>query len=421
MVELTRENGQLGPLFAGQHEDKSDKYLKSVPLAYRLRPLDRSEFIGIEDLSKKYPQLRKNVIGSTIFFGPPGCGKTTLAKVLAGNRQFFTFNAVLEGVPALKKLMQSARQCPTPPIIFVDEIHRFNKAQQDSLLPYVESGDFILFGATTELPQIGLNKALLSRVQVINLGKVSDKTMNGILNRAAKKENLNISNEFLKLIVELSGGDARRALGAIEYLQNTDSNDGQIEIEKLREYLLSNARLYDKNQDRHYDVISAFIKSMRGSDPNSAILWLAVMIDGGEDPVFIARRLVIFASEDIGNADPRALMIATSALTGVQNIGMPEARIILAQATTYLASTVKSNASYLSIDKALSYVRERATIEVPTHLRNTHPDKKNYKYPHSFDGHFVKQKYSNVEEKFYCPTEIGQEKFLKCRLSELWD
>jgi putative ATPase len=393
------------------------------PLAHRVRPHDFQDFKGQEKIFKKYPFLKEEELPSLIFWGPPGSGKTTLAQVLANHRglELYTFNAVLGGVADLKKLIAKAKEVQDfyqkRAVIFVDEIHRFNKAQQDALLPFVEKGEFIFIGATTEHPKTSINRALLSRVHLITLEKLSSDALCAILKTAIEKEERQISDELLETISKLADGDARFALNALEsVLLRGDSPSP----EELKEILGGGSRHYDKDKDRHYDVISAFIKSLRGSDPDAALLYLAIMLDGGEDPKFIARRLVVFASEDVGNADPQALTLAISGLHATEAIGMPEARINLAQVTTYLASTQKSNASYKGINEALSFVKERTTIEVPTHLRNHHPDAKNYKYPHNYEGSYVSQQYSPQNTpRFYQPKEIGTEAKIKARLEKL--
>ncbi len=394
------------------------------PLAFSSRPKSFEEFVGQKEIFSRFPFLLTKNFPSTIFFGPPGSGKTTLAYLLAENsgKDMFLFNAVLGGVAELKKLIQSAIEIKEglgkDSIIFIDEIHRFNKAQQDALLPHVEKGNFTLIGATTENPRSSINPALLSRIQIIPLKKLSENDILTILRNICKKNNLEIEDKALELISDYSHGDARTALNILEVVATSKV---KLDLLQIKNIILENAREYDKNKNRHYDIISAFIKSMRGSDPDAALLYLAIMLDGGEDPVFIARRLVIFASEDVGNADPSALSLATSALLAVSNIGMPEARINLAQATTYLASTVKSNAAYNAINAALEFVSQNSSIEIPDHLKNYPPKgTKPYLYPHSYPGHYVKQEYTKGKiPKFYLPTEMGREKFLKERLEKL--
>lgn len=393
------------------------------PLAHRIRPLEFSEFIGHSEIFQKYPYLKQENFPSIILYGPSGTGKTTLARLLAGRSQkeFYTFNAVLGGVADLKKMISEAESLRETTgkrsIIFIDEIHRFNKAQQDALLPYIEVGSFTLIGATTENPRVSVNKALLSRMHIIELKILNTDSIESILHNALKKSELTFEAKLVHTIASYAGGDARVALNSLEAALELENPTP----ESVKQLIIENARAFDKGGNRHYDVISAFIKSMRGSDPQAAILWLAVMIDGGEDPVFIARRLVIFASEDVGNADPTALTLAMNALSAVSQIGMPEARIILAQATTYLASTFKSNAAYLAINEALEFVKSTATIEVPNHLRNyPPPNSKAYLYPHNFENHWVKQDYApSGTPDFYRPTKEGREEGIKKRLDSL--
>ncbi len=391
----------------------------TLPLAAEARPQTLADFLGQEALIKILSSLNLSELPHLIFWGPPGTGKTTICHILANlsKHKLYTFNAVLAGIPELRKLIQEAldyqSQQQKKAIIFIDEIHRFSKSQQDALLPYLESGSFILLGATTEYPQTSLNRAILSRVRCLELKALTQKNIADILNSALAAKELAASTELIQLITEYANGDARVALGHLEMLINLKTDLTKPDLTTIKEQLLQNARLFDKDSDRHYDVISAFIKSIRGSDTDASLLWLAVMIDGGEDPVFIARRLMIAASEDVGNADPRALQLATNAHYAVSQIGMPEARIILAQATTYLAQAPKSNASYLAIDQALAYVQNNPTIQVPTHLRNHHPDKKNYLYPHSYSHHWTKQTYAPVPtQTFYHSSDIGMEKVL---------
>ncbi len=405
-------------LFSNQNEP-----LTRTPLPHKVRPKSLEDFFGQEAIFKRYPFLKGKEIPGLILWGPPGSGKTTLAEILAHTTEstLYSFNAVLGGVADLKKVIAEAKESQQlygkKAIIFVDEIHRFNKAQQDALLPYVEKGEFSFIGATTENPKVSVNKALLSRIQIVHLNKIPANAMLDILKRAVEIEKKPIAEKWLNLIAEAADGDARYALNTLDslWLQGREITD-----EIMSEVLSGGNRSYDRDKDRHYDVISGFIKSIRGSDPSAALLYLAIMIDGGEDPMFIARRLVISASEDIGNADPQALTLAISGLQAVQQIGMPEARICLAQVTTYLASTVKSNAAYLGVDEALDYIRSRPTVEVPTHLRNHHPDIKNYKYPHSFPNHHVKQDYvPKGTPDFYRPTDQGTEKKISERLKSL--
>ncbi|MEE2671295.1 MAG: replication-associated recombination protein A [Bdellovibrionota bacterium] len=383
-----------------------------APLAYRLRPASIEDFFGQAQIRKKIENLDADNLPHIVFNGPPGCGKTTLANLLAKmfGKQLLAFNAVLGGVKELRVLIEEAKNnllAGNRTIIFIDEIHRFNKAQQDALLPYLESGEFILFGATTENPNTSLNPAIISRVQRWRLSELSTNELRDIIKSACKKIDLDLNDETIEFLAANNNGDARAALNQIERLEQNKDKDLN-DLNFLKEYLVESYRVYD--DARHYDVISAFIKSVRGSDVNASLLWLAVMLEEGEDIEFIARRLIILASEDIGNADPRGLQMATSAHYAIKQIGMPEARIILSQVTTYLALAPKSNASYLAIDEALAYVRNNPMVPVPTHLRNHHPDKKNYRYPHAHANHWIEQKYMPEELKFYQSSDLAYEK-----------
>lgn len=400
------------------------EYDKNRPLAYLSRPKTLKNFIGQPQLTKRVNQLNFKKLPHIIFYGPPGCGKTTMAHIMANESQLkeYPFNAVLGGVNDLRKIIKQAKislnENGKKSIIFIDEIHRFNKAQQDALLPYLEDGTFILFGATTENPNNCLNQAILSRVQRWPLYGLTENDITQILYEALEdprsKSSFTCQDSCKKSLIlylaKHANGDARSALNQLETLiQNNDNIKNLSASEIIKNYLFDNRR-YDKNNERHYDVISAFIKSVRGSDVDSSVLWLAVMLDGGEDIEFIARRLIILASEDIGNADPRALNIATSAHYAIKQIGMPEARIILSQATAYLANAPKSNASYMAINKAIDFIQNNPTQEVPLHLRNNHPDRKHYKYPHDFHNHWIQQEYSPSENTFYVSSHLGYEK-----------
>lgn len=389
---------------------------KSAPLAHRVRPISLDDFVGQSNIINRLKNLDFKYLPHIILYGPPGSGKTTLAQILANKLECETFNfsAVLGGVKDLRDIISKTEELLVHEgkrsVIFIDEIHRFNKAQQDALLPHLENGKFILLGATTEYPQTSLNQAILSRVQTWKLAAHSEEDIEKILLNVLLAESFELPDDVIKFIAKHNNGDARSALNQIENLLIKKDEITGLESSKIiKRYLFSNRR-YDKNSDRHYDVISAFIKSVRGSDVDAALLWLAVMLDGGEDVDFIARRLMILASEDIGNADPRAIQIAASVHYTIKQIGMPEARIPLAQATVYLAKAPKSNAAYLAIDNALRFVRENPTVEVPTHLRNHHPDKKNYLYPHSYENHYVDQDYKLGNEKFYESSRLAYEK-----------
>lgn len=407
---------------------------KNQPLAERMRPQNLKDFVGQEkifNLLKK--MIESGNLPSMIFFGAPGTGKTSLAKIIANTIEgnFVKINAALSGISELRGIVKDAADNRSfyhkNTILFIDEIHRFNKSQQDFLLPYVEDGRIILIGATTENPFFEVNGALLSRVKIIRLEKLSTDDIKEILIRAVEKEKFLAEDEALDIIADFSDGDARIALNILEQL----SFEEKISVENLKKILGERVQKYDKSGDNHFDTASAFIKSMRGSDANAAIYYLAKMIDGGEDLKFIARRIVICAAEDVGNADPQALILANSAAQAAQFVGLPEARIILAQAVTYIAGAPKSNASYLAIDSALNDIKNTKNVgEVPKHLRDSHykgakffGNGKNYKYPHDFENHFVKQEYlpkNFSEKKYYNPTENGHEKKIKNYLEKIW-
>ena len=367
---------------------------------------------------------------SLIFYGAPGTGKTTLAKIIANTTasDFVKVNAALSGIGDLRGIVKEAEDrrkfYRKQTILFIDEIHRFNKGQQDFLLPYVEDGRITLIGATTENPFFEVNAALLSRVKIVRLEKLSTDDIKKILIRAVDKEKFIVEERALEIIADFADGDARMALNLLEQA----SFAGKISVETLSELLGEKIRRYDKRGDNHYDTASAFIKSMRGSDADAAIYYLAKMIDGGEDLNFIARRIVICAAEDVGNADPQALILANAAAQAAQFVGLPEARIILAQAVTYIAGAPKSNAAYLAIDKALADVKNFQG-EVPKHLRDTHykgaktfGNGVGYKYPHDFENHFVKQQYlpDKISVRYYEPPAQGYEAQIKQRLDDFW-
>jgi len=422
----------------------------SQPLAERMRPQDLAEFIGQDHLLGKGKVLeiaiKTDNLMSLILWGPPGIGKTTLARIMAAETksEFHSISAVTSGVKDIRQIIEKAKyniiNFNRKTIVFIDEIHRFNKAQQDALLQSVEEGTILLIGATTENPSFEVISALLSRCKVFKLEPLHSNELGKIVERALNKDkflsaiNVGFEKGALEALIQNANGDARIALNVLELsvkiLSDTDQKDIVIDLETIKQTYQNQLTIYDKTGDYHYDMISAFIKSLRGSDPDASIYWLARMLNGGEDPKFIARRLIILASEDIGNAHPHALTLATSAFTAVNYIGMPEARIILAQVTTYLASVPKSNASYQAIEKAMTFVKSSKVEPVPLHLRNA-PTKlmkdfsygKNYKYPHDFDGNFVDQSYlpQSLKHKiFYEPGENGFEKTLAERLKNLW-
>ena len=416
------------------------------PLAERVRPRTLDAMAGQEHLVGKNGPLRKFLASaqmpSMIFWGPPGSGKTTLAEICAAslNYRFEQLSAIDSGVKDVRKALENAekaRRAGHRSILFIDEIHRFNKSQQDTLLHAIEQGLIVLIGATTENPSFEVNGALLSRMQVYILKPLGPDEIEAVIRRALEEDSLfkglSIEITGLDFLLQFSGGDARKALNAVEAaisLLPKDATKIVLNRELLEEALQHKAPIYDKGGENHYDIISAFIKSMRGSDPDAALFWLARMIQGGEDPKFIARRMVIFASEDIGNADPYAITLAISVFQAVTMIGLPEARINLAQGVTYLASAPKSNASYQGINEAMSDATVKQDLVVPLHLRNA-PTKlmkaegygAGYHYPHSYPGHFVAQHYfpESMEPKaYYRPGDEGREKYIRERLSQIW-
>ncbi|MBK7588192.1 MAG: replication-associated recombination protein A [Bacteroidetes bacterium] len=353
----------------------------SLPLAERLRPVTLSQLIGQQHLTAQGSMLQKaleiNKVPSMILWGPPGVGKTTIANIIAHSldRPFYTLSAISSGVKDVRAVIEKA-STEQEVILFIDEIHRFNKGQQDALLYAVEKGIITLIGATTENPSFEVNSALLSRCQVYILKSLTTDDLSQLLHHALQVDvvlqTMNITIEEEQALIQLSGGDARKLLNLLELVVNNLSNENEITITNERVMLIAqnNIALYDKNGEQHYDIISAFIKSMRGSDPNAAVYWLARMIAGGEDVKFIARRMIIFASEDIGNANPNALLLANATFESVNKIGYPEARIILSQCAIYLATSVKSNASYMAIETALAWVKSHGDLPVPLHIRN---------------------------------------------------
>jgi putative ATPase len=411
-----------------------------IPLAERMRPQTLEHFVGQQHLVGPGRVLRQMLeqgkVQSMILWGPPGVGKTTLAQILAGiaGMHFYTLSAIDSGVKEVRSVIERAR-LDGHALLFIDEIHRFNKAQQDSLLGAVEKGIITLIGATTENPSFEVISALLSRCQVYILESLSADELQSIVLQALSEDEIlkkrQIIIEEWEALLRLSGGDARKLLNLLELVVDA-LPDGQHTIGNafVQQTVQQKMALYDKGGEQHYDIISAFIKSMRGSDPNGAVYWLARMIEGGEEPRFIARRMVIFASEDIGNANPNALLLATSAFQAVEMIGYPECRIILAQAATYLASSVKSNASYMAIGNTQSLVRQTGDLPVPLHLRNA-PTKlmkeldygKEYAYPHDFPGNFVPQEYlpdALSGKKLYQPGASPAEQRMSEYLRHCW-
>ena len=426
-------------------EDKKTD-LSKLPLAVRMRPRALDEFIGQAHILGKGKLLRRAIeadrLSSVVLFGPPGVGKTSPAWCIANltKAYYAAVNATTSNVEELRKVISAAKQreanAGRKTILFIDEIHRFNKAQQDVLLPDVEDGNPILVGATVHNPFFSLAAPLLSRSLVCELKSLKENEILQILNSALKdgerglgKLKVNAEKKALEFLAKTCEGDARRALNALEVgvLTTPKSKDGQInfDLEAAQESIQKKAVVYDSDEDAHYDTASAFIKSMRGSDPDAAIYWMAKMLYSGEDPRFIARRVCILAAEDVGNADPLALVLANAALQISEFVGMPEARIPLAQAVIYVSSAPKSNASYLAIDKAMQDIENKKVQEVPDHLKDTTGDAealghgKGYKYAHDYPGHFVKQKYTRKKVRYYEPTNIGYEAKIKERLDKI--
>ena len=419
------------------------------PLADRMRPETLDAFVGQEHLVGSGRVLRKIIEGdepaSMIFWGPPGVGKTTLAKIIAHETQaaFFAISAVTSGLADVRKIIEQARVnregLGKRTIFFIDEIHRFNKAQQDALLHSVEDGTVVLIGATTENPSFEVIAPLLSRCRVYKLESLNEEEIKRIVDRALQQDQvlmqagLEISDEVKDALIGLSGGDGRIALNGLELCSRLTPKKGgkrEVTLNILQEAMQKQTLMYDKKGDFHYDTISAFIKSMRGSDPDAAVYWMARMLEAGEDPLFIARRMVILASEDVGNADPQALVVANAAFQAVHSVGMPEARIILSQAATYLASAPKSNAAYVAINEAQEEVKTGRPEAVPLHMRNA-PTKlmkeqgysDGYKYAHDYEGGFTEQDHlpPRLKDKiYYRPKNIGEEKNIKQRLEKWW-
>ena len=417
------------------------------PLAQRMRPRSFDEFAGQQEAVGRGKYLRQMIerdqVPSLILYGPPGTGKTTLAQMIAGmtHSEFKKLNAVAAGIGDIRRIVDEAAEqrkfYQKRTIVFIDEIHRFNKSQQDVLLPYVEDGRLTLIGATTENPFFEVNHALLSRVRIVRLYQLTEAELVRILRQALTdterglgRQRLQCADEVLAAVAGLAGGDAGMALNVLEQAASMTADGGTITLELLQGIAGERLQSYDKKGDNHYDTVSAFIKSMRGSDPDAAIHYLARMLAGGEDLDFIARRVAICAAEDVGNADPQALVVAMAAVQAVQFVGMPEARIPLAEAVTYVASAPKSNAAYMAIDRALADVRSKNCGAVPAHLRDAHykgaaklGHGTAYIYPHSYPGHFTPQQYLPDEMRgahYYEPTENGEEKRLQEYLGRCW-
>jgi len=417
------------------------------PLAERMRPSRIEDFVGQEHLVAPGAVLRNMLqsqqLSSFILWGPPGVGKTTLARIIAGSldREFYTLSAVSSGVKDVREVIQRAESgrmfAKGAPILFIDEIHRFNKAQQDALLGAVESGTVVLIGATTENPSFEVISPLLSRCQVYVLKSLDVEHLKVLLKRALKEDKIlkqrKIKVKESEALFRFSGGDARKLYNILEIIISTFPEEGEIIIDNdvVTDRLQENIALYDKDVEQHYDIISAFIKSIRGSDPNAAIYWMARMLAGGEDPLFIARRMLILASEDVGLANPNAALLAQSCFDAVHKIGMPESRIILAQTCIYLATSPKSNSAYMAIDEAMALVKSTSEAPpIPLHLRNAPTElmkelgyAKDYKYAHSFEGNFVDQEFlpdALKGRKFYEPGQNARENEIRRRLQLLW-
>ncbi len=418
---------------------------QTTPLAERLRPTSLDQYIGQEHLVGENAVLRRAIasgrIPSMIFWGPPGVGKTTLASIISKQvkRQFYVLNAVSSGVKEVREVFDRARMAPDTPILFIDEIHRFSKSQQDSLLNAVEKGLVILIGATTENPSFEVISPLLSRCQVYVMKSLEKSDLEKLIDIAVPV----LEDDYKKKIViqerealmHISGGDARKLLNAMDLvvgMMSETATDETLTItnEVTTQYIQSNLLKYDRQGEMHYDIISAFIKSMRGSDPNAAVYYLARMIEAGEDPLLIARRMLILASEDIGNANPNALLLANTCFDAVNKIGFPESRIILSQTAIYLASSPKSNASYMAINMAQDLVRKTGNLSVPMHLRNAPTKlmkdlgyKDGYKYAHDYEGNFVEQEFLPQEisgTKLYQPQNNPRERELQNSLRNKW-
>lgn len=443
-----KKNPKGPDLFEKDTLGRAGEPAKDAPLAVRMRPQSLEEVLGQNHLLGEGKLLRRTILAdrltSLIFYGSPGSGKTTLGKIISRitRSHFVPLNAVTSNVNEIRGVIEEARRLGSGhqgirTILFIDEIHRFNKAQQDVLLPDVEEGNIVLIGSTTHNPSFAIIGPLLSRSLVFELRPLEEKDLVKLLRRALEDEKrgfgtlkTEVTEEALRHMAKSASGDARRALNALEVaiLTTVPEDSGKIWVDEriAEESCQRKIVYYDRDEDYHYDTASAFIKSMRGSDPDAAVYWLAKMIYAGEDPRFIARRIVILASEDIGNADPQALLMASAGLAAIEFVGMPEAQIILAQLVTYMALAPKSNASYVALQEALEDVKKEVTEEVPMPLKDKsyrgakrlgHGE--SYKYVHHYEGHYIKQEYLKVNKDYYRPTQFGYEKIHATRKSEL--
>ncbi len=394
------------------------------PLAYRIKPEKFEEFVGQSSILGEGTILKKLIskkkMVNSIFYGPPGTGKTSLALLIAKelDYDFVILNATNSGIGEIKKVAEASEKKlkieGIQTILFLDEIHRFNKSQQDILLEYMEKGSFILVGATTENPYYTLNNALISRGMLYKFEKLNEENIKKIITNALSKCKMKLDEESIDYIASLSQGDARTSINYIELLEEINE---ELDLEEVKKLLGNRKKQYSKKEDK-YNTISAFIKSIRGSNPDAAVYWLGKMLDGGEDPRYIARRLMVHASEDIGMANPEALNMATSAMIASERIGMPEVRIILSQVTIYLAISSKSNSSYKAINNVLVDISKGEILEVPRHLTDEYSNE--YKYPHNYENNFVKQKYIDLDKRYYIPEENRNESMIREKLEKLW-
>lgn len=404
-----------------------EKEKRGMLLALKYTPEKLEDFFGQEHLLGKDGALGRLILEdrmmSSVFYGPPGCGKTALAKIIANRTksEFLRLNAVTARVDELRTALRKAEQyrlVGRNTLLFIDEIHRFNKMVQDGLLPALEEGLITIIGTTTKNPYFYLIPPLRSRILLFEFEKLSKDALGKIFKRVVENEKLNIKKDAEEYLISLSNGDARRMLNILESAVIINRGE-EIKVDTIKKVLQRHGLLYDRDEDYHYDIISAYIKSIRGSDPDAALYWLSMMLEGGEDPLYIARRLIILASEDIGLANSLSLILANSAYNAVENIGMPEAKLILSHVTLYLTLQPKSNSSYVAISKAIEHIKAHGSESVPDYLRSSHPAMKDYKYPHDFPYHFAVQTYMKEKLHFYEPGILGEEKVLKRRLDFL--